>query len=128
MSEPDAASLPFVSVVGEIPAVVEEFCDDGSVESLTTGAGADDASGIVSVLCPQAEHSSMRAVVKATASRFVIYFTTFLCLYERADFVHPVHKVRRSSCVCSFPETPGKASQFPPCRSAGSHTRSTFCR
>ena len=73
--EPDATSLPFTSVVGEIPAVVEFSCDDGSVESLITKAepaGTDDASRTASVFCPQAEHSSMRAAVKAIAGRFFI--------------------------------------------------------
>lgn len=129
--DPDDASLPLVSVVGEIPAVVDDACDDGSVESLTTRAGpagVDDASGTASVFCPQAEHSSVRAAAKAIVGRFVIYFTTFLYLYERADFVHRAHKVRRSACVYSFPETPGKASQFPPYRSADRHTHSAFCR
>ena len=129
--DPDDGSLPLVSVVGEIPAVVDDACDDGSVESLTTRAGpagVDDASETASVFCPQAEHSSTRAAAKAIASRFFISFTTFLYLYERDDFVHRAHKVRRSSCVCSFPETPGKASQFLPCRSADPHRHSTSCR
>ena len=50
--DPDDGSLPLVSVVGEIPAVVDDACDDGSVESLTTRAGpagADDASETASV-------------------------------------------------------------------------------
>ena len=50
--DPDDGSLPLVSVVGVIPAVVDDACDDGSVESLTTRAGpagADDASETASV-------------------------------------------------------------------------------
>ena len=129
--DPDDGSLPLVSVVGEIPAVVDDACDDGSVESLTTRAGpvgADDASETASVFCPQAEHSSMRAAAKAIASRFFISFTTFLYLYERDDFVHRAHKVRRSSCFCSSPGIPEKASRFRPYRSADPHTRSVSFR
>ena len=128
--DPDDGSLPLVSVVGEIPAVVDDACDDGSVESLTTRAGpvgADDASETASVFCPQAEHSSMRAAAQAIASRFFISFTTHLYLYERDDFVHRVHKVGRPSCVCSFPETPGKASRSLSYLSADPHSRSVPC-
>ena len=71
---PDVVSLPFISVVGEIPAIVDDCCDD-SVDSLITRtgpAGADDASEGASVFCPQAEHSSARAAAKAIISCFVI--------------------------------------------------------
>ena len=82
-SVPDDASLPLVSVVGEIPAVVELSCDDVSVESLITRtgpAGSDGPSDTIPVFCPQAEHRSIRAAAKAIASRFFIYFTTLLYL------------------------------------------------
>ena len=75
LPESGTASLPLVSVVGEIPAVVDDSCDDGSVDLLITRAGpagADDASEGTSVFCPQAEHSSARAAAKAIASRFAI--------------------------------------------------------
>ena len=73
-SDPGAVPLPFISVVGVIPAIVDDCCDD-SVDSLiirTGPAGADDASEGASVFCPQAEHSSARAAAKAIASRVVI--------------------------------------------------------
>lgn len=43
--DPDAVSLPFVWVVGEIPIVVKVPCDDGSVESLITRAGPAGSDG-----------------------------------------------------------------------------------
>ena len=74
LPDPEVVSLPSLSVVGVIPAGVDDCCDD-AVDSLITRAGppgADDASEAASVSCPQAEHSSARAAAKAIASRFVI--------------------------------------------------------